>query len=1280
MKKNRLIIAFLCFAIILPARFVMAAEKAAFKLPSVGEWQPQNFQVLEKGNDFFRGRTIFEAGIKTPCLYSPEFALELRDGVVFGFQLQSMQSSTGRLFFRRKDAKFNDQDRVDFQIRSGKEFSEYQIFLPKDSLTVVQFRLDLFIPGAEITLRDFKILTAKSVKNQGLPIISSSFLGRVPDISVLPDLDGPLSFGTEPETTELQLVSGDNKLRTLARCSINFQSPAQQYEMLLDQSGTGSGTLAFFLEPYDIFGRSLPLRRWDLDLAAGQRLWQFTLPTNCAGFVLQMQPEIAPGNPVLLHSAKIMPILRKADLWQGQWIWHETIENPQICFFRKTFQLKEKSDHANLLLTMDDRIESIFLNGIQIPLPSNAFNVRQVDMVSIGKYLRVGRNVLAISGTDIGGQKGLLCELAVYGENEYAFFQSDNTFKVLNDKLYGWEKFDYDDSAWPAAVILPHVMARDLPHSYMGPKTRPATFRVTAARIVKQQLIVDLEIQHQKPGLLLSCSLQNEQRSFFLGNWHFDQLLAGHPQKVSFSLPFSYFIPAGKYQLKLTSETDVLPEGSPILVEIQQQQLKQDLPVVRIHYGDNDRTPRLDIDGRIVSFTHLFTTDNHQEQIRNLEANEVRQYWLSELQPIWKGSGNYDFTPVDAKISELLQLSSDAYVLAQIPVDTFLLRSMKKWVELYPNEVVLDADGQHLIEVHGLKMAVPSWGSDIWRLEIRQFLTALVQHVRKQTYASRVIGFMPIAGLGAEWMYYGAHNKLLVDYSQPFARKFQNWLKMRYQKIDNLNQAWKKNFQSFSDVSVPSPAERNQKENFSFLNPVEHQNVIDLRLFFSELTAGLIEEFASVIKQASDGRTLCGTYYGYITYTALDTWSENGHFALQKLLESDSIDFLVSLIRYDNRYIGGESGAMTPVNSFRLHQKAAVTQADLRTHRSVKANYMATDNLMDSAAILKRELAWALVSGAVFEFGYYGKGWIASDPRLMELIGKYQYLEQKYAGDKEVFSSTSGQIALIVDDASVNYVRQDSTLFRLGNRELIRQLAHVGTGFDTYLLSDLPKIADQYRCFIFSGTYLLSDDQLQYIQQHVQGGGRTLVWMHAPGICDGKEFLSQRVEKVTSIPMQIQNLSMKPATVVTATTRFLTPGTPASINRQRHAQIGPRLIPQQGEILACADDNLPAVVRQVFEDWTSVYSWTANLSPSVLQEIASTAGLTIINDSTDDSTYAAGRMIAIHSNHGGPRTLHVPYPKATQLTELFTGEKYPIEHGQCQLHIPPKSTVLFIFD
>jgi hypothetical protein len=630
---------------------------------------------------------------------------------------------------------------------------------------------------------------------------------------------------------------------------------------------------------------------------------------------------------------------------------------------------------------------------------------------------------------------------------------------------------------------------------------------------------------------------------------------------------------------------------------------------------------------------------------------------------------------------ELLQLSPQAYVIAQIPVDSFLLRSMKKWVKMYPDEVVRDATGNHLIEVHGRKMAVPSWGSDIWRNEIKKLVFALVKHVRQQPYASRVIGFMPIAGLGAEWMYYGAHNHLYVDYSRPFRDEFRRWLKRRYGTIRELNARWQSDYKGFNQIALPTPRERDYDDKFTFVDPVKRQRLIHFRRFFSELTAGIIDELGSVVKRASDGRSLCGTYYGYITYTALNTWSENGHFGLEKLLNSPNVDFLVSLVRYDSRYVGGESGSMTPVNSYMLHGKAAVVQSDLRTHRNVSRTYMATANLHESAAVVKRELAWALVSGAVFEFGYYGKGWIASDPRLMELIGRYQELERNYADEREVFGQSGGQIALIVDDRSVNYTLQKSAYFRLGNRELLRQLAHTGTGFDIYLLSDLPQIADRYRCFIFANTYLLKPQQRDFIKQRLQKEGRTLVWLHTPGITDGYRWLPERIGKLIGIELQARQEAIKPDTKITAVSKYLSPGTAAFVKRRSKALVGPRLIPLEGEVLArTIADDVPAIVRRNHPDWTSVYSWVPNLSAPMLQDIAAEAGLTIINQETRDSTYASGKMIALHTDQGGRRRLTIPDANAVRLTELFSRREYSIRSGVCELKLAPKSTYLFRFE
>jgi hypothetical protein len=769
-------------------------------------------------------------------------------------------------------------------------------------------------------------------------------------------------------------------------------------------------------------------------------------------------------------------------------------------------------------------------------------------------------------------------------------------------------------------------------------------------------------------------------RFYLIGTGRKTGLLTDSLNRIEFTFDVSDFIPAGNYQLKIEGPDTLLPPNPLFSITLPVFKQTPDLPQVKVKYADNGRTPMLSINGRTASLTHLFTTDNHLNQTRNLESNQVMQYWLSELQFDWQGPGKYDFSPMDWKITELLQMSPQSYILLQIPVDTFLLRSFDKWTKLYPDETVRDEKGSNMIEVHGRKRAVPSWGSDVWRNEIKTMVTALVSHVRKQPYASQIIGFMPIAGLGAEWMYYGAHDHLYVDYSKPFLNKFQQCMKERYGTLENLNLAWKSKYKTFSEITLPAPAERDADDKYTFIDPENRMKLIDFRSFFSDLVSGIIDELGQCVKTASAGRSLYGTYYGYITYTAVDTWSENGHFALRNLLNSPNVDFLVSLVRYDNRFAGGESGSMTPVNSYILHGKAAVLQSDLRTHRATNRElFGATSNLHESAEVLKRELAWAFVSGAVFEFGYYGKGWIAADSRLMELIGRYQQLEKQYGSDCQIFSDTARQVALIVDDYSVNYILQKSPYHRIGIRELIRQLPHAGTGFDVYLLSDLPRIADRYRCFIFANTYLITLEQMDFIKNKLQKGNRTLIWLHAPGITDGKSWSPERVSELTGIESRIVLESVGAETKISVAAKYLQAGNPAFVRRGKTVELGPRIIPQNAEDLAVTADGKSAVARKKFPEWTSIYAWVPNLSPAVLREVASGAGLTIIDPEITDSVYAAGRVIAVHTaDVGGQRNFNVPGAETSKLVELFTQIEYPVKNGICEIKMEPKTTYLFL--
>ncbi len=1251
-------------------------------LPAVDRWVPYNYDNIKVDKNYFSGRTIFEIGKKTPFLFSPNCEINLNEPMVLRFQLKTNASSICRLFYRQPSREFTDDERVDFKIITDPDFRTYQIYLPVREIKIEQLRLDLIANGADIEIKNIELLPAKNIDKPTLNVSASgsSFVDQVADISVMPIDDGIARFGVVPSNFAVSIQPGNNNPMTSPRCYLNFLSPGNQYLIELETNGTAHGELGIYFYPFDVFGKDLRptnLKMVLQDSTVARATFQ--LPKRTAWFSIGIIPGTNLKIPLSISKIRLSPVIRPEDRWQGNWIWHNSKTISNKSFFRKTFDLQEKPLHARLLISVDDEINAIYLNGKTVPLGQNASNVLLPDNLDVTSFLQTGRNVLGVAGTDYGGDKGLRCELSVQGKKTYELIPSDSSFKASDNAIIGWEKVDFDDKNWACATIMPHILTQGYPHVYMGPQKPLEYFKIIEVKVDNGELRTKLELKPYDTDMTLNCSLQMGKQAYPVGSVSLPDLFPGTINQIEFAMPIFAGIPAGEYRIQLDSPDNLLPTMEPITLRLAKPVQASDLPEVKIHYADNGRTPMLSINGKISSLTHNITPDCHWEQVRNIKANHVQQYWLA-LDFKWKSPGDYDFSQIDRKIMEFLQVSPDAYIVIQIPIDTFLLKSMKPWLDFYPGEVVLNEHGDSLIDVQGIKMKVPSWGSDIWRSEVKTIMTYLVRHVRKQPYASRIIGFMPIAGMGAEWMYYGAHNNLYVDYSTPFRNKFCSWLKQRYGDILNLNQAWKTNYAGFANVVLPSRAERETDANFTFIDPSQRRNLIDLRMFFSELVSDIIDDLGKCVKAASDRRSLYGTYYGYITYTAFPYWSENGHFNLQKILNSPNIDFLVSLIRYENRFVGGESGSMTPVNSFAIHGKAAILQSDLRTHRSPERNlYGTTSNLPDSVAVLKRELAWALVTGTVFEFGYYGFGWIESDTRLMELIGRYQQLEMRFSADRKVFNKTSNQFAIIVDDHSFNYILQKSFYGLIGIHELIRQLPHAGVGFDIYMLSDLPKISEHYRCFIFANTYLISQEQIDFIKRNLQKNNHTLVWLHAPGITDGQQWNPERVADLAGIRMQIVLKSVNAVVKVSDNTTFMKQGDSAFILRNYSSiDVGPRLIPSSGKVWARTSDGVPALVCQKFTEWTSVYSWTPNLSSSVLREIASVAGLIIINPNEDDSTYAAGRLIAIHTNLGGARRLTIPATGVTKLTELFSKSEYSVKDGISEVYLEPKSTYLFV--
>ncbi|MBQ9500540.1 MAG: hypothetical protein IJU70_00140 [Lentisphaeria bacterium] len=463
-----------------------------------------------------------------------------------------------------------------------------------------------------------------------------------------------------------------------------------------------------------------------------------------------------------------------------------------------------------------------------------------------------------------------------------------------------------------------------------------------------------------------------------------------------------------------------------------------ELPAAKIRYGNNN-IPLLEVDGRTRTLNHLWS-DMSERWIKNVRDAGIHQYWISSGKFGRAQDGKYDWSHLDALCRKVIACDPEALLLVEIPVGTSIYenRAMEKWNEEHPGELVADESGNTKLFIFQDKrrISAASFASKLWQEEAKRIMRSAVEHVKKSPYAGHVIGFFPMAGLGHEWQYYGAHNRLFVDYSRPFREGFAAYrVRRRGEKCD---------------TAMPDKVEREA--------PEPSEKVRDMRDYFSELVSGILLDLAREVKLASGGRSLFGTYYGYPLYIARPDWNETGGFMLKRLLESPDVDLLVSIFRYDNRQVGRESGTMTVPGSFRLRGKAAVLQADHRTHLAVRNVFGEPADVNGSIEVVKREIAWCAVLGAGFEFGYFNHGWIAGDPRLIQVVSAGEKLMRQLSVMPP--SSPVKKVALVFDEDEVRRSAQRSKVHFFA-REQLKIIPHGGFAFDLFL-KEKPEVLRNY--------------------------------------------------------------------------------------------------------------------------------------------------------------------------------------------------------------------------
>ena len=634
-------------------------------------------------------------------------------------------------------------------------------------------------------------------------------------------------------------------------------------------------------------------------------------------------------------------------------------------------------------------------------------------------------------------------------------------------------------------------------------------------------------------------------------------------------------------------------------------------------------------------------------------------YGLSKT--VWVGPDEFDYSEFDRRVLMLLQANPRAWFFPRL-----YLHAPAWWSKLHPDEVVqFDAgDGRPQPFIHAGGKPAPSWASEIWRRDTVAALNKFIDHVAQSPYADRVVGYHLASGTTEEWMMWGANEDQWVDYSPANVQGFRKWLRRKYATDAALQTAWADAARTLDNAVIPSKAQRSATRAGWLRDSRREQEVIDFYLYNSDLVADTIGCFAKAVKDHTQREKIVGVFYGYLLQLCGEQRQQNaGHLALEHVLASPDVDFVTSPTSYAFRQLGGEgtSHFMSLARSVQLHGKLWFDENDIRTSLSGgqagewgRPATVAGDMLQQD-----KELANCVVSGAAqwwFDVG----GNRYNHPELMEHLGKWTAA----AGSALTLDrSPMDEVAFVVDERSLCFMRVGDPLGRLLLIDQIPSLHRIGAPVGHYLVSDLPKIKEK-KLFIIPTSFAPTARDRQAVDS-LKGEHRVLVFLGAPGLYrDGHadeqamfDFTGIRI-RVSSSPAAMQVTLKAPASRKEGWD-LLPSGSPL-LQQLNGTTFGPSnpIAPicyaedTNGQVWGELADGRAGLIVRNYESWTAVYSAAPVLPEPLLRRLAELAGVHQYVD-TGEVVWANHDMVALTVRKPGQRTIRIP--RAADVADFMSG-------------------------
>ena len=1057
------------------------------------------------------------------------------------------------------------------------------------------------------------------------------------------------------------------------------------------------------LRELDIFGQCLT----QVEMSASQPA-PLTMPfqSNVATvqFVLRNASETDEAT-VNSITAKLLP---GSATWQAKWIWAETEDPFARVVLRRRFTVENLAHltAAQVQVTADDEL-TLRLNGHLLKCP-NAEDWRKADYIDVTDLLCEGENFVEayVVNTDTYG--GLLGEVdllyddgrtvVMFTDHEWEYAITGVTgkpgpaaaaaFDVARDFRPAIEQGPAGCGPWGKlpAKPLPRVRAKcraaGLRNVY-----RPDEVLELFPELYERKLVIPLQSEYAANLPIASVYLENDELSFPVATLgHEEPLKDGSVQRLDpIRVPLNY-LPNGEWTVRV-EVPGVLAEGPFVLGKFTLTgQGGSELPDAKLLFRNGIPYFRINDDEEILTDHCLLDmTDSVSEYAEetNLLANGVKGVWLHYRN--WEydaAADEFSFKALDRLCTRVLLRDPAANFVICVLLDS---EALQPWLDMHPEACCHVYGGSAWVTNYsGAKSKYPSLASPEWLAFGDRLFAALVEHLRSMPYGSRVIGLAPSSGITWEWMYWGSQHENFCDYSQPFRDGFRAWMRERYgNDIAKLQAAWKSQDDSFDTIELPDPIERAADGIADFLDQRKGRKVLDFQDYFSQVVSSAIIHYCDTVKHLTDNRLLAGAYYGYTTFVVSGQWIPRiGHFALSRVLDAPSVDFHISPTRYSDREMGGAGGYMPTEASSVLRGKMYVCESDIRTVNAATDQFGKVWTLLDSRAVIEREMGANIASGVSTHWYDFSQGWIGGDTRLAQVAGKLQAAEEEVRTAESALDEMADKrdtIAVFIDERSHVAQVMGSPLAYLFTGQQYAQLYRSGAKIDQYLFTDLPKVGAQYRCLVFLNAWRLSEEDLQTIEA-LKTDGRTMLFQYGVGVTTEQGVSKDATERILGVPFAMEVSRMPRWLELTDTGREFF-GSDAPTNLRCYDAYGPLftpVVPEDSEVkvLGTLADGRPAMVQIPGENYTLFFCALPNLPGSWLAAMAKTAGVTVYDNNHLDVVWAGHNALTIHVLAGGLRRLNFPCDRGT-LKNLLTGEELAIRDHACDVVLPDNSTTLF---